>query len=169
MAMKEPVPELQPEFSSDDATPTPWSRARGILEKAKVYWLATVHPDERPNVTPLICVWLDGALHFCTGPDERKAKNIARNRHCVVTTGCNVFEGLDVIVEGDAVEVKDEAKLQRVAEAYASKYGRPFLFSVRDGAFLNEEGGIALVYEVAPVTAFGFGKGEPFSQTRWRF
>ena len=31
-------------------------------------------------------------------------------------------------------------------------------------------GGKALVYEVAPKTAFGFGKGEGrFSQTRWRF
>jgi hypothetical protein len=28
--------------------------------------------------------------------------------------------------------------------------------------------GEALVYEVIPSTAFGFGKGE-FSQTRWRF
>ena len=31
------------------------------------------------------------------------------------------------------------------------------------------EGGTALVFEVAPTTAFGFGKGEVFSQTRWRF
>jgi len=38
---------------------------------------------------------------------------------------------------------------------------------VRDGAFYGE-GGRAEVYEVNP-TAFGFGKGETFSQTRWRF
>jgi hypothetical protein len=37
-----------------------------------------------------------------------------------------------------------------------------------DGAFLNNVGGEALVYEVAPVQAFGFGKGA-YSQTRWRF
>lgn len=165
----QPETELQPEFSSEDAIPTPWSDARGILEEAKVYWLATVHPDERPNVTPLICVWMDGALYFCTGAGERKAKNIAHNARCVIMTGCNLFEGLDVVVEGDAVEVKDDAKLQRVADAYASKYDPPFRFSVRDGVFLSEAGGKALVYEVAPVTAFGFGKGEPFSQTRWRF
>ena len=42
-------------------------------------------------------------------------------------------------------------------------------FTVRDGAFLNPEGGEAVVYEVRPKTAFGFGKGEPYSQTRWRF
>jgi hypothetical protein len=32
-----------------------------------------------------------------------------------------------------------------------------------------EGGNMALVYEVAPTTAFGFGKGTSFSQTRWRF
>jgi hypothetical protein len=41
---------------------------------------------------------------------------------------------------------------------------------VRDGAFYLEGGETeVLVYELAPTTAFGFGKGESFSQTRWRF
>jgi hypothetical protein len=41
---------------------------------------------------------------------------------------------------------------------------------MRDGAFHHQQGeGRALVFEVAPVTAFGFGKGNEFSQTRWRF
>ena len=34
---------------------------------------------------------------------------------------------------------------------------------------INAEGGEALVFEVRPTLAFGFGKGEQFSQTRWRF
>jgi hypothetical protein len=40
---------------------------------------------------------------------------------------------------------------------------------VRDSVFLNSSGGEALVYEVVPITVFGFGKGKTFSQTRWRF
>lgn len=40
---------------------------------------------------------------------------------------------------------------------------------VRDGAFVGEEGNSPIVFEVAPVTAFGFGKGKPYSQTRWQF
>ena len=44
-----------------------------------MYWLSTVRPDGRPHVTPLMSVWLEGALYFCTGPDERKAKNLVRN------------------------------------------------------------------------------------------
>jgi nitroimidazol reductase NimA-like FMN-containing flavoprotein (pyridoxamine 5'-phosphate oxidase superfamily) len=168
-AGREPVAKLQPQFSSDGATTTVWAEARERLEKAEVYWLSTVRPSGRPHVTPVVSVWLEGALYFCTGPGERKAKNLARNAHCVITTGCNALsEGLDLVVEGDAVKVSDEAKLQRVADRYASKYGRPFHFTVRDGTFYGD-GGEALVYEVTPTTVFGFGKGESFSQTRWRF
>ena len=166
MADKEPAAELEPQFSSDGATPTPWAVAREHLEKAAIYWLATVRPDGRPHVTPLLAAWLDGALYFCTGDGERKAKNLVQNSQCVITTGCNAMEGLDVVVEGKAVKVSDEAKLQRLADMYASKYG--WHFAVRDGAFYGE-GGLAPVYEVTPTTAFGFGKGESFSQTRWRF
>jgi hypothetical protein len=115
----------------------------------------------------MISVWVDGELYFCMGPSERKAKNLARNAHCVVTTGCNALgEGLDLVLEGDAARVSDEARLRLLADRYASKYD--WHFTVRDGAFYGE-GGEAHVYEVAPKTAFGFGKGEPFSQTRWRF
>ena len=42
--------ELEPQFSSDDATPTPWAEARECLEKAEVYWLSTVRSDGRPHV-----------------------------------------------------------------------------------------------------------------------
>jgi pyridoxine/pyridoxamine 5'-phosphate oxidase len=170
MAANEPVAALQQQFSSPSATPTPWAEARERLEQAEVYWLSTVRPDGRPHVTPLVAVWLDGALYFCTGASERKAKNLWHNAHCVITTGCNtISEGLDLAVEGDVAKLSDEATLQRVADAYTSKYGRPFHFTVGNGLFLNDEGGEALVYEVTPTTAFGFGKGESFSQTRWRF
>jgi general stress protein 26 len=163
---KEPTAELQPHFSSDDATATPWAEARAQLERAEIYWLSTVRPDGRPHVTSLLCVWLDGAVYFCTGPGERKARNLAHNPNCVITTGCNVLKGLDVVVEGKAVQVRDEATLQRLAAIYASKYG--WHYEVRDGAF-SGGGGLALVYEVAPMTAFSFGKGDISGQTRYRF
>ncbi|MCL5995892.1 MAG: pyridoxamine 5'-phosphate oxidase family protein [Chloroflexi bacterium] len=170
MTVKDPAAELQPQFSSADATPAPWAKARERLEQAEVYWLTTVRPDGRPHVTPLVAVWLDGALYFCTGATERKAKNLAHRSHCIITTGCNTLsEGLDVVVEGEAVRVRDGARLQRVADVYASKYGPPFQFTARDGVFHGDGGNVALVYEVIPTTVFGFGKGKSFSQTRWRF
>ncbi len=166
MAMKDPITELEPQYSSPEATPTPWAEGRERLEKAEIFWLSTVRPDGHPHVTPLLSVWLDDALYFSTGPSERKAKNLAQNPHCILTTGGNALsEGLDLVVEGDAVTVSDEALLQRVADRYATKYD--WHFTVRDGAF-HGEGGRAEVYAVVPITAFGFGKGT-FSQTRWRF
>ena len=167
----EPTAELDARFSSEGATPTDWAEARGHLEDAEVFWISTVRPDGRPHVTPLISVWLDDVLYFCTGPTERKARNLASNHHCILTTGSNALgEGLDVVVEGDAVQVTDDATLRRVAGLYESKYGRDWRFEVRDGVFVHEHGeGVALVYEVAPRKAFGFRKGAEFSQTRWRF
>jgi hypothetical protein len=43
--------------------------------------------------------------------------------------------------------------------------GRSRRFGLGDAIRRNE----ALVFRVAPTTAFGFGKGTPFSQTRWGF
>ena len=168
MAGTDPVTELDERYSSEGASATGWRQARGRLEDAQLYWLSTVRPDGRPHVTPLIAVWLDDALHFCTGPDERKARNLAENPHCILTTGCNALdEGLDLVVEGDAVAVRDDARLQRIADAYEAKYGSDWHFKVRDGAF-HSQGGPGLVFAVAPATVIGFGKGD-YSQTRWRF
>jgi pyridoxine/pyridoxamine 5'-phosphate oxidase len=170
MKDQQPMAELDPQFSSPNAAATPWIEATQHLEQAQVFWLSTVRPDGRPHVTPLLAVWLDSALYFCTGESERKARNLAHNAQCVLTTGCNALsEGLDLVVEGEAVRVRDEARLQRIADTYESKYGSDWHFDVRDGAFAGDEGNVALVFEVVPTKAFGFGKSDPFSQTRWRF
>jgi hypothetical protein len=171
MAARDPVTELDARFSSEDATATAWAEGRRSLEGADVYWLSTVRADGRPHVTTLLAVWLDDALYFCTGPGEQKARNLVQNPHCVLTTGRNTLDaGLDLVVEGDAVQVTDDTRLHQLAAAWEAKYGSDWRFDVRDGRFFQE--GIpdgALVYEVAPSKAFGFAKGEPFSQTRWRF
>jgi hypothetical protein len=51
---EDPVAELEPRFSSDDATAIPWSEAFRALGSAEIYWLTTVRPDGHPHVTPLI-------------------------------------------------------------------------------------------------------------------
>jgi hypothetical protein len=165
-----PVAELEPQFSSRDASATRWAEAEKSFESAELYWLASVRPDGRPHVTPLIAVWLSGAWYFCTGADERKAKNLEQNTHVAVLTGCNSLDdGLDLVIEGDAIRVKDDAQLRRIAGEYVSKYGEEWRFSVRDGAFHGAEGNVAIVFEVRPVKGLGFRKGDPFGQTRWRF
>jgi uncharacterized pyridoxamine 5'-phosphate oxidase family protein len=166
----DPIVELDAGFSAEDGRATPWATALELL-KAEVFWLSTVRADGRPHVTPLVAVWLDGALYFCTGEGEQKERNIQRNPHCILTTGCNSLDdGFDLVVEGDAVPVRDE-RLRRIADAYETNYGSDWRFGVRDGVFVHgpDEGSVAFVYEVAPETVFGFRKGDEFSQTRWRF
>ncbi|MFF4228143.1 pyridoxamine 5'-phosphate oxidase family protein [Streptomyces sp. NPDC001820] len=164
-----PVAELDPRYSDPKATAADWAEAVALLEAAEIFWLSTVRPDGRPHVTPLIAVWLDGGLHFCTGADERKAKNLRDNQEVVLTTGANALsEGCDVVVEGAAARVTDEERLRSLAAAYTEKYGADWQFDVRDGAFVGD-GGAALVFRVEPRTAFGFGKGDPYAQTRWQF
>jgi general stress protein 26 len=170
--MAEPVPVTElSAFSSPNASPTEWSQARHELADAEVYWLSSVRPDGRPHVTPLLGIWLEGALYFCTGPDERKAKNLSANRHCVLTTGQNTLNGLDLVIEGTAESVSDHVELGRVADTYESKYGPHFV--APDGSWSGLGDAIrraeALVYRVAPKIGFGFGKGGRFSQTRWSF
>ena len=172
-----PRPHLDARFSSDGAAPTPWAVAEEALQGAELFWLTTVRPDGRPHATPLIAVWNDGALWFCTGPEERKARNLERHASCLLLTGQNsLHAGLDLVVEGEAEQVSDEAALRPVAEAYLAKYGTDWRFDVVDGAFLHAreslrdaDPGKALVFRVSPRTVFGYGKGEPYSQTRWSF
>jgi len=171
--MTEPVPdtELIGAFSSPDAKPTERSQALHELTTAEVYWLSTVRPDGRSHVTPLLAIWLEGALYFCTGTNERKAKNLSANGHCVLTTGQNTLDGLDLVIEGAADSVSDPDELGRIASTYESKYGSHF--AAPDGTWSGLGDAIrraeVLVYRVAPKTGFGFGKGGEFSQTRWSF
>lgn len=165
----EPGTTLDPRYSDDKATPDDWSKAVERLKSAEVYWLSTVRPEGRPHVTPLIAVWHEGGLHFCTGVEERKAKNLRDNQEVVLTTGDNALnEGYDLVIEGEAVRVTDEARLRAIAAVYVDKYGPDWQFVVGDGGF-RSTGGPVLVFRVSPRTAFGFAKGDPFGQTRWQF
>ena len=121
MALRVLRGELDRRYSSDRATPAPWARAREELGTAKSYWLSTVRPNARPHVTTIAAVWLDGAMHFTTGGRERKAKNLARNPYCIVTTGYRGLEGLDLVVEGKATRVATAPALRGLAEAYRRK------------------------------------------------
>jgi len=161
--------DLDTRFSSPDATATGWEDARQALHDARIYWITTVRHDLRPHVTPLIGLWIDDSFYFCTGPGEQKAKNIVDNSNCAVVTGSNTYgEGLDIVVEGNAERVVEQARLEQLAEAFVTKYGDEWRFQVGDSAF-HHEGGEAWVYEVAPNKGLGFEKGDRPGQTRWRF
>ena len=164
----EPTAELHEGFSSPAATERPWTEVVDVLSNSEMFWLSTVRRDGRPHVTPLPAIWLNGTLHFCTGTAEQKTKNLEANPRCIVTTGTNQLRsGLDVVVEGAAVRVTDTAQLEHLAAIWKSKLD--WDFEVADGAFRDPEGRRGLVFGVAPTKVLSFGKGEPYSQTRYRF
>ncbi len=166
--MSTPTTALDARFSDEKAEPTSWDDTVRALEGAELFWVTTVGTDGSPHVTPLVAVWLDGAIHFTTGADEQKAVNLRTNPHVILTTGCNTWDtGLDVVVEGDAVRTTDDATLQRLAAAWRTKWDGRWQFEARDGAF-HHEVGEALLFTVAPTKVFAYGKGT-FSQTTHRF
>lgn len=149
----------------------PWATAAKGLDEgvSRTFWLSTARPDGRPHLMPVGGLWLDGRVHFCTGADTRKGRNIAHNAACVLATST---PGMDIVIEGTAELVSDEARLRHLAEVYGSNGWGP---SVRDGAFYAEFAAPSagpppwFVYEVVPVTAFGLSTADPITAMRWRF
>lgn len=165
--MNDPMTQLDERFSDPHATATPWPAARQVLESAELFWISTVRANGQPHVSPLVAVWHDGTLYFCTGPGEQKGKNLATNARVVLTTGCNRWDqGLDVVVEGEAQQVTGRAALERLAAEWAKKWDGRWQFKPADDGFRHEDGGLALVFAVKPTKVLAFSKGA-FSHTRY--
>jgi hypothetical protein len=87
----------------------------------------------------------------------RKARNLAHDPHCVITVATYEF---DLVVEGTAERVTDEAKLQRVVHAYAAEGWEA---TVRDGGLYAEYSAPSAgpppwhVYEVTPTVGVTAG------------
>jgi nitroimidazol reductase NimA-like FMN-containing flavoprotein (pyridoxamine 5'-phosphate oxidase superfamily) len=161
--------KIDKRFSNPDAEATPWADALRVLEQAELYWLTTVRTDGRPHVTPLIGVVADEVLHFCTGLEEQKGRNLEHNDRVAVTTGNNAWaKGLDVVVEGRAVRIGDDDELRRLAKAWEAKYGSEWHWDVAEGMFRHADGGGAAVFRIEPAKVLAFAK-DPHGQTTYRF
>lgn len=147
-----------------------WADAQKQLEQSEKFWLATTDPDGSPHVVPIFSVWVDDTLYFTSGKKVRKSRNLAQNAHCVISTQ---GETLDVMVEGEATKITDEAAMQRVAKAYADKYGWPIM--PHDGAFDAPYGAPSAgpapyaCYHVRITKVFALGTSEVYGATRWVF
>lgn len=155
------------EFSEENAPPVRWGQVAALLDRSEMFWLTTVRSDGRPHVAPLPAVWHHGRLHFCTGAQEQKARNIARDPRCAITTGTNEYRsGMDVVVEAQAVQVTGIARLGSLAALWKAQYDWPFT-ATEDG-FLDgdADGSPVAVYEVVASKVLVFTK-QPYSQTRF--
>ena len=100
-------------------------------------------------------------MYFCTGDGERKAKNLESNPHCILTTGCNNLDCLDVVVEGKVEKVSDRTELQSAGDAYESKNGSHF--TSPDGTWFGLGDLIrqskVVLYRLAPGESWGSLRG----------
>jgi nitroimidazol reductase NimA-like FMN-containing flavoprotein (pyridoxamine 5'-phosphate oxidase superfamily) len=156
-----------------DLPPVPWSRAREALEGSKARqhtpFLATTRPDGRPHVAGVGAIWEDDRIYFVSGAGTRKSKNLAANPACAVSMS---LDGIDLVLEGNAQRVTDDATLQRLAKRYAEE-GWPA--RVEEGAFTYDYSAPSAgpppwdLYVMQPRTVYGVLSAEPGGATRWRF
>ena len=158
--------------------PLPWSRPRDLLAAPPTAdapggdhrsYLGTSRPDGRPHAAGIGALWHDGDLFFTSGPETRKARNLAANPACTLAIG---LEAIDLVLEGTAARVTDRETLEAVAAAYR-----------RAGWPAQAEGDALKAPYSAPSagpppwhldrfafdTAFGVAAVEPHGATRWRF
>ncbi len=159
-------------IAAEPTTVLPWELVRDVLADTRMYWLATVHPAGRPHVRPVLAVWQDGALYTTSTSTSGKGRNLAADPCCTVTART---DKMDVVLEGTATPVTDDATLHRLAETYRAKYGWPV--TVVGGAFDAPYGAPTAgpppyhPYEITPVTVYGFGTADEYGgrTTRFRF
>ncbi len=152
----------------------PWSRPRDLLAAdtpgpGTTFFLGTSGPDGCPHAAGIGALWQDGVLYFTSGPGTRKARNLAANPACTISVR---LDGIDLVLEGEAVRIADRQTLERVAGRY------------RQGGWPAEVAGDAFtapfsapsagpppwhLYRFTFHTAFGVATAEPHGATRWRF
>jgi PPOX class probable F420-dependent enzyme len=109
----------------------PWSWAEARLGSSHDYWLATVTPAGAPHLMPVWAVWSDGRLWFSSSNGSRKARNLAREPRCTVSTADPLEP---VVVEGRVQRVIDPEELQRMLTVENAKYGTSYGLEMVDPA-----------------------------------
>jgi hypothetical protein len=138
----------------------PWAEAQRRLTASHDYWCATVRPDGRPHVMPVWGVWLAEQVWFSSGLRSRKARDLAADPRCTMTTD---DAQNPVVVDGVAQQVTSRGGIAAFVDAMNRKYAAgmttDFLDPLVNGTFA-----------VRPVTVFGLTHDDfSGSPTRWRF
>jgi hypothetical protein len=151
----------------------PWNRPRDLLAASASantsFFLGTVRPDGRPHAAAVGALWHDGDLYIVSGAETRKSRNLAANLACTISVG---LEGIDLILEGEAIRVTDQPTLEALARLYREG-GWPA--QVEGDAFTAPFSAPSAgpppwyLYRLVLHTAFGVATAEPNGATRWRF
>jgi hypothetical protein len=175
------APETEQPLVEGQAGVTPWEVALERLEHpapGQNHWLATVRPDGRPHLMPIIAFWIDGAFHFLAGEGTRKGQNLAADGRCVIGTGNLTMPSLDLVVEGHAKPITDVATVARLAKEFD---GEGWPLEARGSEIYGPHGPTAgpppyAIYRLEPTKVFGlpgmfgmFESEEHHKATRWTF
>ena len=135
----------------------PWSWAEERLTASRNYWVTSLWPGGRPHSMPVWGVWDGEALWFSSARRSRKARNIAADPRCVVTTE---DANEPVVIEGSADVAQERDVIAGVAELMNAKYGGITVEFLMMHATIR----------VQPLRAFGIAHDDfTGSPTRWLF
>jgi hypothetical protein len=176
MPERDPIDVANLDRYGSDALP--WSRAREPLAAHSdpenpggdhSTFLSTTRPNGAPHTAPVGAIWHDGDLYFTSGSGTRKSRNLAANPRATIAVR---FEGIDLVLEGEATRVTDPETLATLAAMY------------RAGGWPAEVDGESLTAPYSAPSAgpapwdlyrfrfdavFGVATREPWGATRWRF
>jgi len=116
-------PEIPAEYGIARATGhVDWRHVEERLERARVYWIATVGAGGRPRVRPVDGMYVDGVIYVGGSLETRWIRDLAANPH--VSVHLDSLEGDVVIVDGDAEVLRSnsDAFAERMAAASNAKY-----------------------------------------------
>jgi PPOX class probable F420-dependent enzyme len=136
----------------------PWSWAADRLRRSHDFWLATVTPDGAPHLMPVWAVWLSDRLWFSSSNGSRKARNLARDPRCTLSTD-NPLE--PVVLHGRAERVTGHDELSAMLAAENSKYRTAYGMDMVDPASNS-------VFAVVPEWVFALDTSD-FSGSPTRF
>lgn len=138
----------------------PWSWAEQQLSASRNFWLATRWPDGRPHVMPVWAIWHESTLLFSSSKGSRKARDLALDPRCVLTTE---DANNPVVVEGVAELLTERADLEEFLSVMNAKYSTNYDFEMVDPA-------VNCCFRMRPTWAFGL-RADNFtgSPTRWSF
>ena len=154
--------------------PLEWERARRALAtelgKAETpMFFGTVRPDGRPHSAGAGLAYHDGDIYLVSGPGTRKSRNLAADPRATVSVR---LPGIDLVLEGAAVRVTDDATLQTLAALYRDS-GWPA--RVEGDAFTAPFSAPSAgpppwwLYRFTFDTVVGVASAEPPGATKWRF
>ncbi|MGH3165751.1 MAG: pyridoxamine 5'-phosphate oxidase family protein [Trebonia sp.] len=159
--------------ATPETEPLAWDVVRERFSAERWYWVATAGPGERPQIRPVLAIWLDGKVYSTTSPGAAKGRNLGVRPECSLAARA---PAIDIVVEGPASWVSDRHALERVAAAYDDKYGWPLTIT-GDGLFDAPYGAPSAgpapyrAYEITPRLVYAFGTSDDLGvrSTRFRF